>query len=837
MPTDPATRKREERAAAQSTYPKPSPLSETGEREQAAVEAVVPIIDEIAAIAADGKLDERDCLADAKFIVSKVRDALEEPAGGERSAFAAQRDTGTTADRASEDAPAQDAHPPADLSGEQSHDGLRVTLARFQYTSGDWSSWTNIRPSLASARREEGWEVVEVMPVAECVEESYKAATELSSEREKRKRREWALALSVCDGTDPPVYPAFGADVLIDAGYLALEDSGQVVSRADAVDGDYDLVVTETGREFMEREAGDVLASLAAGEPFATIDEDEFEAARNDPKRAEVMAAADRYHARPVQVDDDRPERYRFVHDQSLGIFAEFADDGFVYAPKPFLMPREAMERVVALWSRPVDREALVERLASGLLTTLSCAQEVHPGRPARKLCTIAEERYQELYALVGEARDALAGVAPAGLPVDAQSEGADGKTLTVTAHNAVGKPLEMTGPEVDRALADLRATRDDLRVCIDAIHEAFGKPEGGIIEAAKRLRGERDEARAEAERLQGHLAKFHDLVRDGDRGIDALRDYIAKLEQGDERGVLAAKIEDGIDALANLGELSSEDERVTRKWLAENAPRIIAAAQRAGVAAVPLSTEVLRQPPLDLCVKADSAVSGPFGFVTPARATRARQAVFAVLIDWADAQHSPSSLDEKGESDAEASRRYRQRLGVLGRALSEIRDRPSVSWSSRTAIQEHAANALREIGDSHLAEVPAVGLTVEGAKTIRETHTCLSLIADGAINAPLMAEVAAEALRETFESSAVSGGPEPAATDCHVAVKPACGCWVGLVADGAPESARDLTLKQWEADGLVPERTTVERARERLRECPHGLAATEGEETGNGDA
>jgi hypothetical protein len=93
---------------------------------------------------------------------------------------------------------------------------------------------------------------------------------ELASERVKRERREQALILLACDGANPPAYPAFRGDTLMDAGYLAIEDSDQVVSRAEAVEGDYDLVVTEKGREFMDRELRDALAPLDAGEPEPT---------------------------------------------------------------------------------------------------------------------------------------------------------------------------------------------------------------------------------------------------------------------------------------------------------------------------------------------------------------------------------------------------------------------------------------------------------------------------------------------------------------------------------------------------------------------------------------
>src|SRR5690554_1331705 len=57
-------------------------------------------------------------------------------------------------------------NPPAPVSGEQSHDGLRVWLARRDERS-PWLLPDALVSASVELMREDGWEVVEMMPVTE----------------------------------------------------------------------------------------------------------------------------------------------------------------------------------------------------------------------------------------------------------------------------------------------------------------------------------------------------------------------------------------------------------------------------------------------------------------------------------------------------------------------------------------------------------------------------------------------------------------------------------------------------------------------------------------------
>jgi hypothetical protein len=269
-------------------------------------------------------------------------------------------------------------------------------------------------------------------------------------------------------------------------------------------------------------------------------------------------------------------------------------------------------------WKALVERKTAMAighvaevREAAGRVVAALAARSALPPKPS----AAARRALLDTIRDAGSFTDAL----EAAYRVDALPERGDGEpaTLTVTAHNAVGKPLEMTGPEVDRALADLRATRDDLRVCIDAIHEAHGKPEGGIVEAAKRLRWERDDAykardevRGELRSLRRELATMLGPVKPRE-GVTKNALWIAKvgelLRQRDEARADAAQLRealqisgDSVDTLRTaLNEARAVVERLEkhRKGLREDADRYCAEIKRLR-AAVPLSTEVLRYPP-----------------------------------------------------------------------------------------------------------------------------------------------------------------------------------------------------------------------------------------------
>jgi hypothetical protein len=94
-------------------------------------------------------------------------------------------------------------------SGDERPEGLRLHLGRQRsnrFATG-WTDWSEVPAHLVEARREQGWEVVEVMPVAEHEEHRWRlvdaghddlsdAHRELVAEREKVERLEKAVDLS-----------------------------------------------------------------------------------------------------------------------------------------------------------------------------------------------------------------------------------------------------------------------------------------------------------------------------------------------------------------------------------------------------------------------------------------------------------------------------------------------------------------------------------------------------------------------------------------------------------------------------------------------------------------
>lgn len=262
----------------------PTPLSETGEREQAAVEAVVPIIDEIAAIAADGKLDERDCLADAKHIVSEVREALDKPAGGEGDEFLTSPSPSASSGLTTR---ATDAAPPA------------VWVMRPD-GSEPWDV-TDHEPTAAKSRRL-GWDVREVPPASLSGEQSREGVCE-------------RIASTIGGATwDEPRFGPVNMDELVD---YVLHRAEQAGWRPEAVERELASEREKRGRLLrVVRGVAEVTAGLGAVEPLrrylASLDAGEpFAVPIDKPIDTQTHVGSDQANANaePVQVDDDRPER------------------------------------------------------------------------------------------------------------------------------------------------------------------------------------------------------------------------------------------------------------------------------------------------------------------------------------------------------------------------------------------------------------------------------------------------------------------------------------------------------------------------------------------------
>jgi hypothetical protein len=395
VPSDPTPRTPAERDRIHAQADRPTPPPETGERDRA-IKAVVPILDEIAGLAADGKLDERDAFADARWIVDTVHAST---AGGEPAASVAQRDTGTTADRASSDAPAKDAHPPADpapLSGEQSHDGLTV---RLQRKADDLRHLARVhtvnRPMLT---------VEALRTLANLFDD---ARSELASERGKTKvattalafygnRRQWLNDCSV------KVFPGVHGAVIAENALkdLASLEAGEPEpsSKSDPSSSkslDQYRLAKAAPSPVGERERPKHLpanprqawACAGCGEPFPLDSMPDRCPACDEScgvkQRWMTNAEVKSFRPSPVPVEGERPERVEWSGEgddegekrllvEADGLLRVTAPTGRFYSLTDagrhglaFRLPPEVRRQIIALWSPPSNREALIERAAT----------------------------------------------------------------------------------------------------------------------------------------------------------------------------------------------------------------------------------------------------------------------------------------------------------------------------------------------------------------------------------------------------------------------------------------------------------------------------------------
>lgn len=652
MPTDPTTRKREERAAAQSTYPKPTPSSETGEREK-----------DRAAVPPEG----HDQAAEDR-INAELREAK---ADWERK------------------------------SGEQSHDGLRVTLARVkaQAADGPWMHFSSSE-TLEAVRRGD-WDVVDFMPVAEH-EANVKArndlyrevSAELASEREKRERLVDAVLITLAQEDGGPADDIDEHSDAISSRWDRLNERGLIGTHEIGQSGEYAAHRTAAGDRFIQ----DVLAaSLDAGEP-----EQGSDSGIDTPAQcADVTPAV---NPGPVQVDDDRPERAAILIAERFGgwVAPDHVDEDEPHGwESDAIRDREmrwATSLVVELDrmaepSHPVDREALIERVRVEFIDNARGFPAMNVGQ-RRRLAEIAV--------------DALAGVAPAGLPAE-PSEGlteAEAKALS----HAAGYVLSQTVVE------EYRYHRDDLRPAqakLDRAIEGFPPavpssegPDSSVVDRENVRLGEAlTEARAEVERLKHNEQRLAELI-----------DYDpAEVAEGDDIDV--------VDATADLLEVRRGEIDTLRE-------QVVAAR-----AAVPLSTEVLRDPPDEWLERADDAAESAKG--DPSRAFLAaladcadeQRSIGQIVQDEVDsidaaeaaAQHSPSSLGEAGDDGRPRSVRWPEHSGAAIYAEFDARGGVRIvageSRMGMTLPVEVSADVARMWWDrwnGTLPPSPAVGLTVE---------------------------------------------------------------------------------------------------------------------------
>lgn len=412
--------------------------------------------------------------------------------------------------------------PPASIGQEE----LRLYVGRQ-----NGGSWAWLRTDAArNCAGKDGWEVVEMMPVAahEAVVAAHlKASCEIvrtaegllgdreramESDRHRIRADDLEAALEVerrrtarlvafakgcndCDG-EAPCRSCQAEDV------LASLDAGEPEPAFDGLD-------SEVGPP-RDRKPDDVLSpSLVGGrEPDRDEMTDALRRAKSDEvedvdgirQRAEIIVER---LAPPVPVEGERPERVEHVTDLRTVQFGR--DFVMVWSPSgptqlSSPIPEDVRREVVALWSRPVNRAGLIQRLR-GVAIRL---HRMTPGTAD--------------YAVVDEAVDALAGVVPSGLDDDGPALRVDSQE-TAALRRGQARAAVPSGLPVGPSEKAKRAARV---ACMESKHAEgsrvnFGQIEDAVV-AAYRVDAQSAVRPAKARRLDSLGRGFCRRRPDGGR-------------------------------------------------------------------------------------------------------------------------------------------------------------------------------------------------------------------------------------------------------------------------------------------------------------------------------
>jgi hypothetical protein len=524
-------------------------------------------------------------------------------------------------------------------SGEQSHDGLRIFVCRRRYAR--WTVVEGTAPDRLQRLREAGWEVVKVMPcdeheiataqadqalneTAACLDAERAAleverlrmarlSTAVMRHREALDRRAAGDSSLTCRDRDDFDNDLYNTLYRLDAGEP--DDSNSRLSNVagepePAIDNpidtqahappDYDPNVEHTHE-------GDCILADAAPSPVgerepALTDRDDDEQCTYCggwfPKPVSLHHAEEDC-VRAVEVEhDERPESRRIAFaDVDLQLYR----GGAVHLWDPDLsayrhvgdLPLDYCASIAAMWSRPVDREARIERFG---------AIELESSGRLDGVLTPSE---------IGEIVDALAGVCHTS--TDAGADAQDAHT------GAGGAP---SGPE--------RFTKDELRQIGNAFSLLAGK-----MSVGSPLDFTNPEYLA-AWRVIAEKAKRVDAQSEG---ADALvRRAIEKARRGPAS---VSGLHEDVTHIAKQREIAERDLRQARAEV-ERLKADLAEQVQQGCdlrAAKPLSTDLLRDPPDELRdllerVAGDAVNDGE----------DVDEAIRIALADWLDAHQGEAA-------------------------------------------------------------------------------------------------------------------------------------------------------------------------------------------------